>query len=59
MPKIRVFEFEMAIEKLKGCKSLAIGQIPAELIEGGSRKIRPDLLVPFIWKNCLRSGRSQ
>jgi len=33
MPKARVFEFEMAIEKLKSCKSPAICQIPAELIK--------------------------
>jgi len=58
MPKARVFEFEMAIEMLKRCTSPAIGQIPAELIKRGSRKIRPDLLVLFIWTNCLRSGRS-
>jgi hypothetical protein len=59
MPKARIFEFEMAIEMLKRWKSPAIGQIPAELIKRGSRKIRPDLLILFIWRKCLRSGRSQ
>jgi len=54
VPRARVFEFEMAIEILKRCKSPAIGQIPAELIKGGSRKIRPDLLVLFTRRNCLR-----
>jgi hypothetical protein len=59
MPKARVFDIEIALEILKRCKSPAIGQIPDELINGGSRKIRPDLLVLFIWMNCLRNGKSQ
>jgi hypothetical protein len=59
MPKARVFEFEVDTEQLKTCKSPPIDQIPPDLIKGESRKIRPDLLVPFMWRNCLRSGRSQ
>jgi len=34
------FEFEMAIEKLKGHKSPCTGQIPAKLIKAAGRTIR-------------------
>jgi hypothetical protein len=48
-------EVEIAIAKLKKCKSPGSDQIPAELIRGGST----NLLILFgIWKNCLISGRS-
>jgi len=39
VPEPSTFEFEMAIEKLKGHKSSGIHQIPAELIKGGVRTI--------------------
>jgi len=35
-----VFEFELAIEKLKSHKSPGVEQIPAELINAGGRTIR-------------------
>jgi hypothetical protein len=38
-----VFEFEMAIEMLKGHKSPGINQIPAELIKAGYRTIRSEI----------------
>jgi hypothetical protein len=60
-PRARVqsaFEFEMAIEKLKGHKSHSADQIPAELIKAGGSTIR--LLLLFgIRRNSLRSGRSR
>jgi len=39
VPKLRVFEVEMALEKLKSHKSPGIDQIPAELIKAGGRTI--------------------
>jgi hypothetical protein len=42
MPKARIVEFEMLIEKLRRCKSPAIDQTPAELIKDGSKIIRPE-----------------
>jgi hypothetical protein len=35
VPELSAFEVEMAIEKLKGHKSLGVDQIPAELIKVG------------------------
>jgi len=45
------FEFEVAIEKLKGPKSPGIGQIQAELIKAGGRTIRSvtHRLIISIW----------
>jgi hypothetical protein len=40
VPETSVFEFELAIEKLKSHKSPGIDQIPAELIKAGGRTIR-------------------
>jgi hypothetical protein len=44
-------EVKLAIEKLKGHRSPGIDQIPAELIQVGSRKICLDIhkLVNSIW----------
>jgi hypothetical protein len=39
VPEPSVFEFELAIEKLKSHKSPGIDQIPAELINSGGRII--------------------
>ena len=39
VPEPGVFEFEMAVEKLKRHKSPCIDQIPAELIKAGDRTI--------------------
>jgi hypothetical protein len=38
VPEPSAFEFEVAVEKLRRHKSPGIDQIPAELIEKGSRK---------------------
>jgi hypothetical protein len=43
MPKAGVFEFEMATEKLKRCKSPATDQILAEQIKYVSRIIHPEI----------------
>jgi hypothetical protein len=45
-----MLEDEMDIEKLKRCKSSDYGQIPVELIEGGSRTVcsEVDSLIEFI-----------
>jgi len=61
VPELSVFEFELAIEKLKSHKLPSIDHIPAELITTGVEQfaIRAINLFPFeIRKNCLRSGRS-
>jgi hypothetical protein len=36
---LSAFEVELAIEKLKGCKSLGIDWIPVELLKAGGRTI--------------------
>jgi hypothetical protein len=58
VPELSAFEVEMAIEKLKRCKSPGIYQIPVELIKTGGRTICSEIhkLINLIW-NCLRSGR--
>jgi hypothetical protein len=43
VPELSAFEFEMAIEKLKGHKSPGIDQIPAELIKAGGRIFRSEI----------------
>ena len=45
------FEFEMAIGKLKGNKSLCTDQIPAKLVKAGGRTIRYEIhkLIISIW----------
>jgi hypothetical protein len=45
------FEFEMAIEKLKGHKSPCTDQIPAELIKAGGRTIHYEIskLITSVW----------
>jgi len=48
LPEPSVFEFEMAIEKLKGHKSPGRDRIPAELIKAGCRKIRSEIHKLFI-----------
>jgi len=50
MPMFGMLEDEMDIEKLKRCKSSDYGQIPVELIEGGSRTVcsEVDSLIEFI-----------
>jgi hypothetical protein len=61
VPESRLFELEMAIEKLKRHKLLGIDQIPAKLIKSGVGQFAlrsTNLLILFvIKKNCLRSGR--
>jgi len=63
VPEPSAFEVEMAIEKLKRCRSPGVDQIPTELITVGGRTIRSELhklLILFgIRRNCLRSGRSR
>jgi hypothetical protein len=51
VPEPSAFEFEMAIEKLKRCKSPGIDQIPAELIKAGGSKICPEIhkLINSVW----------
>jgi hypothetical protein len=43
VPELSAFEFEMAIERLKSCKSPGIDQISAELIKAGGRIIRSEI----------------
>jgi len=50
VPEPSTFEFEMAIEKLKGHKSSGIHQIPAELIKGGGRTIC-SVIHKLIWND--------
>jgi len=52
VPEPSASEVELAIEKLKSHKSPGIYQIPAELIEAGSRKIFLEIhkLITSIWK---------
>jgi hypothetical protein len=63
LPESSALEVELAIEKLNSHKSPGIDQIPAELIKAGGRTICcaiHKLIMLFgIWKNCLKSGRSQ
>ena len=51
VPELSAFEFEMAIEKLKGHKSPGIDQIRADLIKAGGRKICREIhkLIVSIW----------
>ena len=51
MPETSAFEVEMATEKLKSRKSPGIGQILAELIKAGGRKIRTEVhkLINSFW----------
>jgi hypothetical protein len=53
VPEPSVFEFELAIEKLKSYESPGIDQIPAELIKAGCRTIRYEIhkLIISIWNN--------
>jgi len=53
VPEPSTFEFEMAIEKLKGHKSSGIHQIPAELIKEGGRTICSVIhkLINSIWND--------
>jgi hypothetical protein len=52
VPESSVYEFEVAIEKLKGHKSPSVDQILAELIKAGGRKIRSEInkLINSVWK---------
>jgi len=43
VPELRVFEFEMGVEKLKRHKSPCIDQIPAELIKARDRTFRSEI----------------
>jgi len=56
VPELSVFEFELAIEKLKGHKSPGIDQTPAELIKTWCRTIRYEihkLIISFRNKEKL------
>ena len=43
------FEFQMAVEKLKGHKSPGTDQIPAELIKAGGRTIRYEIHTYYFY----------
>jgi hypothetical protein len=43
VPELRVFEFEMGVEKLKRHKSPCIDQIPAESIKARDRTFRSEI----------------
>ena len=51
VPEPSAFEVELAIEKLKSCKSPGIDQIPAELIKAGGRTIPCEIhtLIIAVW----------
>jgi len=51
VPEPSAFEIELAIEKLKSQKSPGIGQILAEIIKAGGRKVRNKIhkLIISIW----------
>jgi hypothetical protein len=58
VPEPRVFELEMAIEKLKSHRSPGIGQIYAELIKAGGRTIvlrfiNLLILLPEEWEESI------
>jgi hypothetical protein len=63
VPEPSALEVEFAIEKLKSRKSPGTDQIPAELIKQGVGQFAVRFInVSFlfgIWRNCLKSGRSQ
>jgi hypothetical protein len=62
VPDLSVFEFELAVEKLKSHKSPGIDQIPVELIKAGGRTIRCEIhkLIISIWnKEKLPEGRKE
>jgi len=51
VPEPSAFEFEIAIENLKRCKSPCSHQIPAELIKEGGRTVHSEIqkLINSIW----------
>jgi hypothetical protein len=53
--ELSAIEVEIAIEKLKRCKSPGIYQIPVEVIKAGGRIIRSEIhkLINFIWNKEL------
>ena len=63
MPEPSAFEIQMAIEKLRRCKSPGSDQIPAELIKAGGGTIHPgstDILILLeMSRNYQRGGTSQ
>jgi len=52
VPQLKVFEFELATEKLKSHNLPGIDQIPAELVKAGGRTIPYEIykLIISIWK---------
>jgi hypothetical protein len=61
VPELSPFEVEIAIAKLRSCKSPGINQIPAELFQAGGETKCSEIHKLFFFlirKNCLRSGRS-
>ena len=52
VPEPSASEVELAVDKQKSHKSPGIGQIPAELIKAGGRKICLEIhkLITYIWK---------
>jgi hypothetical protein len=54
------FEVEIAVARFRKYKSPSSDQIPAELIQAGGEKLRPDILKLIILfgmrKDCLISG---
>jgi len=63
VPEPSTFKFEMATEKLNRYTSPGIFQIPAELIKARRRTFHSEIhnlsILFGLWRNCLRSGRSQ
>ena len=63
MPEPSVFEFWLAIEKLKSHESPGIDQMSTELIKAGGRTIRYGIHkiinLSGIRRNCMRDGRSR
>jgi hypothetical protein len=62
VPEPSLVEVEIAIGKLKSCKSPGTDQIPAELIKAGGETLHSEIhrlfVVYGIRRNCHSSGRN-
>jgi hypothetical protein len=51
LPEPSNSDFEVAVGKLKSCKSPGVDQITAQLIQAGGETLRPEIhkIYKFIW----------